>query len=280
MDNPPLRLQLDCALQEVGIGNYERLAIEGMTRPHWVLSHVRHGHVRTQTRGLEFWAEAGDIMVHPPHLPFSEASERPGTHEYLMLDLTQTPQVEMLRLHPVSLVVRLPNPETFSQVFARLSVCWQQPASPVRDLQTFALTLELVALVLEGWQRMGCPLRPPAAQTPPDRFAALIAYVEAHLDQRITREDLAARVFLHPGYFDRIFRHTYGVAPLQMLRELRLSRARRLLETTAEPLEAIAAACGLGDPAAFSRAFRARYGVPPGRYRESAKTTTQSYLPP
>ncbi len=278
--HPPLRLQLDLALYEVAVGEYATLDIRDLCSPHWIISHVRRGRVRTETRGEKGWADDGDVMIHPPHIPFSEIAAGPGAHEYLMFDLSEPPGLDVLALHPVSLVIRLQDAEAFSQIFARLHESRRQPSGPDLDLRAFALTVELVGMVVRDWSRAGLPPRPPSARAAQDRFLDVIAYMSQHLDHKLTRDDLAAHVFLHPGYFDRVFRKCYGVAPLQMVRDLRLARAQQLLEATDDPQEAIAAACGLGDAAAFSRAFRARYGVPPGRFRESARATRQSYLPP
>jgi transcriptional regulator GlxA family with amidase domain len=115
--------------------------------------------------------------------------------------------------------------------------------------------------------------------TSQDRFVDVIRYMLAHLGDKLTRDDLASLVHLHPGYFDRIFHNVYGTSPMQMLRNLRLSRARQLLETTDAPLSAIALSCGLSDAGYFNRVFRQCYGQTPGQYRQSAKSTMQSYIP-
>jgi transcriptional regulator GlxA family with amidase domain len=102
----------------------------------------------------------------------------------------------------------------------------------------------------------------------------------AHLADKISRECLAARVHLNPGYFDRVFVQTYGISPMRMLRTLRLRRAQQLLESTSASLETIAAACGLGDAAYLSRVFRHWHGQTPGQYRQSTKSTMASYVSP
>ena len=150
----------------------------------------------------------------------------------------------------------------------------------MRDLRVFTLATELLAQILQSWAAQGSPPRPRALQTAEDRFADVVNYMASHLDRKLTRDDLASRVFLHPGYLDRVFRAAYGVAPMQMLRDLRLRRAKELLESTDDTLDTIAHACGLGDAAAFSRAFRARYGTAPGKHRQSVRLTPMGSLYP
>jgi len=44
----------------------------------------------------------------------------------------------------------------------------------------------------------------------------------------------------------------------------------RLLQTTPQPVKAIAAECGFRDANYFCRAFQKAYGVTPGHFRRSA----------
>jgi AraC-like DNA-binding protein len=53
----------------------------------------------------------------------------------------------------------------------------------------------------------------------------------------------------------------------ELVRSLRMDQARELLETTDLSVAAVGQLSGYGNPPAFSRAFRAQYGVSPSRYR-------------
>ena len=275
-----LHASLELSLYQVEVGRYTSLRLLDNVMPHWIISFVQQGQVETATRGERNCARAGDAMIHPPHLPFSECADGPGKHLYFTFDAQAPPNLDLLRLHPVSLVIRLISPDEYAETFQRLETAWAAPASPVRDLRVFTGATELLTHVLDGWKAAGSPPRPPALQTSEDRFVDVVTFMTEHLDRKLTRDDLAGRVCLHPGYFDRVFRAAYGLAPMQMLRDLRLRRAQQLLESTEDTLDTIACACGLGDAAAFSRAFRARYDCAPGQYRERAKAIRRSVLYP
>jgi transcriptional regulator GlxA family with amidase domain len=144
-----------------------------------------------------------------------------------------------------------------------------------------SLSLQIVSIILQSWHRSGAPARPAAivaALEQNSRFDSVISFMMQNLERKIARDELARLAHLHPGYFDRVFRAQYGVAPMQMLRDLRLRRAQELLESTSGTLESIARACGLGDAAQFSRSFRAHLGQTPGQFRKSAKMTRETYL--
>ncbi|GHO87882.1 helix-turn-helix domain-containing protein [Dictyobacter formicarum] len=272
--------QLQLSLYMAEHASYASLDIVDQVYPHWVISYVVCGDVITSCCGESWRARAGDVMIHPPQLPFSEQAAGPGTHQWLLLDAVTSRHIDLFRLYPVSPVISLRATTSFSAVFGRLLTCWTDISLPFRHIQISAYTLQLCSIVLEAWQQQGSPPRPAALLTPSDRFTDVIGYMSQHLEQKLTRDDLAALVYLHPGYFDRAFRSIYGVSPMQMLRDLRLQQAQRLLETTNLSLHAIALQCGLGDAGYFSRVFRQYYGQPPGNYRESAKSAKESYMRP
>lgn len=98
------------------------------------------------------------------------------------------------------------------------------------------------------------------------RFAPVVDYLRAHLDRRLTLEELAAVAGLSPFHFLRQFKARYHATPQQMLMALRLFEAKRLLAAGDAPAE-VAAATGLADQAHLTRAFARRYGVTPARYQ-------------
>ena len=142
-----------------------------------------------------------------------------------------------------------------------------------------AQVTRLLTLVLQCWQQAGSVPRPLSLQTSQDRFTGVINYMLDHLDQRLSRDLLAAQVSLHPVYFDRLFRQTYALSPLQMLRSLRLERAKELLENSTLTVASISRSCGFPSPTAFISTFQAKYLQTPGEYRQSLKTAIERYNP-
>jgi transcriptional regulator GlxA family with amidase domain len=95
-----------------------------------------------------------------------------------------------------------------------------------------------------------------------DAFAPLLAWVRAHLDQRLTIEVLAERAGMSPRNFTRSFARAIGVSPARAVERLRLEVARERVETTSLPIEAIAQAVGFHDPERMRRAFIRAFGQP------------------
>jgi AraC-like DNA-binding protein len=246
--------------------------------PYWVVSHVLEGSVATSTGDYHAQAKSGSVMVHPPRVRFTERAESPGVHEYFGFEAWTSPHRDLMRLVPVDLVVALPDPHAWSREFSRLLRASRREGSRARAECLFR-SLSLLYQVFDAWEAAGSVPRPDGIETPSDRFEVVLRHMERNLDRRISREELAGLVHLHPGYFDRAFRQRFGQLPAAMLRQMRVRRAQHLLGTTDDTLDAIATACGFTDAANLSRSFRSQVGTSPGRYREGAKTTTQGYVP-
>jgi transcriptional regulator GlxA family with amidase domain len=65
----------------------------------------------------------------------------------------------------------------------------------------------------------------------------------------------------------RRFKLATGLAIIDYVQNLRLEEAKRLLESSEEPVEEIGFGIGYEDPSFFRRLFKRRTGVSPGRYR-------------
>jgi transcriptional regulator GlxA family with amidase domain len=68
--------------------------------------------------------------------------------------------------------------------------------------------------------------------------------------------------------FKRRFHQATGMAPLQYVHTLRLEEAKHLLETTDEPIDAIAAQVGYEDAGFFGRLFKREVDLTPAQYRK------------
>lgn len=98
------------------------------------------------------------------------------------------------------------------------------------------------------------------------RLSPVLDYLNAHLSEKVTLEQLASVVDLSPFHFLRQFQAQYHVTPHQMLMALRLRAAKRLLAVGVAPIE-VAAQLGLSDQSHLTRTFLSRYGVTPARYQ-------------
>ena len=97
------------------------------------------------------------------------------------------------------------------------------------------------------------------------------SYLHAHLADGATVSELAAMARLSASHFAALFRTQVGVPVLQYQTQLRMARARELLDTSNLPVAQIAEAVGYPDAFYFSRQFRSVHGTTALHYRAQRK---------
>jgi AraC-like DNA-binding protein len=83
-----------------------------------------------------------------------------------------------------------------------------------------------------------------------------------------TTADLASEVGASRSVIAERFAHFLGEPPHAYLARWRLRLAARLLETTRRTIVQVASEVGYESEAAFNRAFKREFGLPPARYRK------------
>lgn len=94
-----------------------------------------------------------------------------------------------------------------------------------------------------------------------------LEHLRATSPRRTPVASLAAMVGLSTSRLGALFREHVGVSPNAYQSQLRMARARELLDSTDLAVAAVASACGFDDPLYFSRQFARVHGVAPSAYR-------------
>jgi chromate reductase len=95
-------------------------------------------------------------------------------------------------------------------------------------------------------------------------------YIEEHLQDNLSLEELARETRYSRGHLLRMFRAATGKTPHQYLTERRIERAKGMLHEAEEiSLTNIAARCGFSSQSHMTRVFREQAGVTPSAFRRS-----------
>jgi AraC family transcriptional regulator, activator of mtrCDE len=101
------------------------------------------------------------------------------------------------------------------------------------------------------------------------RTAKALAGMLSELARDWTLDELAEQANASRATLVRLFQRTVKMAPLAFLAELRFTVARHRILATSMPLVVIAEEVGYQSEATFSRAYRRRFGHPPGADRKT-----------
>ncbi|MDQ0583365.1 helix-turn-helix domain-containing protein [Streptomyces rishiriensis] len=102
-----------------------------------------------------------------------------------------------------------------------------------------------------------------------DTVGEVLAWMEQHLDEEVTVEQLAERAHMSPRTFARRFQQETGTTPYRWLLRQRVLLAQHLLEATDETVDAIAWRTGFGTAGALRHQFVQALGTSPNAYRRT-----------
>lgn len=99
----------------------------------------------------------------------------------------------------------------------------------------------------------------------------MVNYFEDHYSEKISLDQIAENMYLSPFYISKIFKSETGDTPIRHLINIRLEKAKELLENGAGgSVQEIAASVGYDDAYHFSKLFKKRYGITPTQARKKA----------
>jgi AraC-like DNA-binding protein/mannose-6-phosphate isomerase-like protein (cupin superfamily) len=93
-------------------------------------------------------------------------------------------------------------------------------------------------------------------------------YIKNHLSEIRSIEEVAMHVNIDRSYLYKLFRQYRSMSPSQYLMQCRLDRAAKLLENRELSISEIGFFVGFYDTPHFYRAFSAKFGTTPQKYRE------------
>ena len=100
-----------------------------------------------------------------------------------------------------------------------------------------------------------------------DAIRDLQRWMEGNAAGDLSLRALASRARMSERSLQRRLKRATGLSPKRYAQELRIEKARGLLERTGKPVAEICWDLGYDDPSAFARLFRETTGLTPGAYR-------------
>jgi AraC family transcriptional activator FtrA len=100
-----------------------------------------------------------------------------------------------------------------------------------------------------------------------DTLSPLMDAMRRRIDQQFPISELARIAMMSERTLMRRFKDATGTTPADWLTNLRLDRARELLESSSHSIDSIAGQTGLGSATNFRHHFRRRFGTSPTAYR-------------
>lgn len=103
------------------------------------------------------------------------------------------------------------------------------------------------------------------------RIFSLLSLINEQIEANWTVERMAGLLDISVSHFRKLFRENVGSSPNRYLREMRLEKARSLLETTCLQIKQIRLVVGIPNESNFLRNFTKNYGQNPSNHRKSSE---------
>lgn len=172
-----------------------------------------------------------------------------------------------------------------TELLEAMHVTSAAPIVPVRNLDEIIDRIEEIIATYEANQAPACLLEASGiawqllTRMIADRFrpvrgqpvARAMAYLAKHFDEPIRAGELAATVGISRSRLMSLFKKTTGGGVLDYQKQLRMARARRLLDDGDASIADVARKVGYSDPYYFSRHFRRLTGMSPSDFRKRAR---------
>lgn len=224
---------------------------------------VVHGRYEYQEDGLRLPVQPGEILWIEPgvrHTFRHVDTETTGIISSIHLELLPTGSWAAGDYRLVQTPERLTRVTDMAYLQERFWRMAQVFGSylPHRALLTSVIAREILLLLLGHWQQTT------TAQLSP-RMEAMLAFIRRHLQQPLSRQELAAAFGLSPEHINLLFRRELGMTPSSVINRERVMLAYRLIHEQGKSVKEAAYAVGYGDPFYFSRVFKRVLGIPPSQ---------------
>ncbi len=144
------------------------------------------------------------------------------------------------------------------------------------------VAMQTARINLVSWHEIG---QQPFARLARSRQTddALVARCQEWIAQHYQEPSPVAGMIRLSGLAERSFKRRFqqatGMAPLEYVHTLRIEEAKQMLETSADPIEAIANEVGYEDAGFFARLFRRKVSLTPAAYRRRFSAMRRALQP-
>ena len=167
---------------------------------------------------------------------------------------------------PVPRLISVQDPANVCACFERILSAEENKENSTSVLRQKAAILELIAFLMEQRDEEKSVTTPSVLQTSLD-------YIEHHLQEHLTIEELSQIEGLSTDQYTKAFRTETGVSPGRYIRQKRLDLAKISLLKEDQSIKEIASQIGYQDESYFTRSFKKYVGKTPREYRKETLST-------
>ena len=271
-----MKKEVRTAVYDDGL-HMEAYRFEGIVQPfpnhfheYYVIGSIEDGERVLSCKGREYVIKKGDILLFGPGDSHACVQNDGGTLDYRGLNITREVMLELTgeatgrRELPRS-SQNVISDEEAARCFRSLHEQVMEGSHGSEKRETLLLLISLLI------RRYGRPSEDPMLECR-DGIEKACAFMEQHYAERIDLDQLCRCAGSSRSTLLRAFVRAKGVTPYSYLENIRIGRAKKLLEQGVPPVEA-ALSTGFSDQSHFTNYWVRLIGLAPGIYRDVFKDT-------
>ena len=225
---------------------------------------VMQGEGTVQVDQAVLHPHAGQLYLLPActHQSFFTDVQNPYRTYFCHFEIT-CQQTDLFQLVQFPLCVDAKDPQKAQRIFQDIiQSCKQTDISSA--LKAKQAVFHLLCYYFECCPPGSVSFIPQSFDSP---LSSAISYVETHLHEQITVQQMAEVAGYHSSYFTKLFQTHMGISPGQFILQKKTETATLLLTSTDLPISKIADTLGFDNQFYFSNFFKKQTGMAPSSYR-------------
>lgn len=244
-------------------------------RPDYIIHYILKGKGRYYIEETQYCLEAGQgFMIEPNVLTFYQADEK-DPWEYLWVGFNGSNVKEYLQdigLNSGRFIFRSGYAAKLKSVV--VDMLQNTTSTITNQYERQSLLYSFFAILSQNIN-----ISVPRGQDGENiHIRRAVEFVRNNYFNSIRITDIAKYVCVDRTYLYELFRRYLDVSPQDYLTNYRLTRAAELLTLTELTVGEIALSCGYQNAYSFGKAFKAKRGITPVKYREKNRSEKKEYL--
>ncbi len=250
----------------------EAYRFEGIVQPfpnhfheYYVIGFVEDGERVLSCKNQEYTIKKGDVLLFNPGDNHACVQSDDGTLDYRSINITKEVMLDLTE--EVTGKRELPG-FSLNVIFDEEATCYLRPLHEMvmKGYCEFGKEENLLLLISLLVQEYGQPFESCIPECR-EEIEKACAFMEQHYAERICLDQICRCAGLSKSTLLRAFAKSKGVTPYSYLENIRIGKAKELLEKGVIPVEA-ALQTGFSDQSHFTNYFNRFIGLSPGIYRK------------
>lgn len=247
----------------VSVGYFDCKPSYGLQRnvfSSYLLLAMLTGSLSYQTRLSRGTARAGQVLLLDCNAPHAYAAQGKCSFTFLHFAGAQSQALYDEIVRNVGNLIPMASPNELHESIGELLFAMRSDHR-LNEAETSALIYSMLMKLLEHSGASG------AGSSGNPVVDRAIGYIQSHLTDKLSVEEIAANAGYSTSYFSHLFAEETGLSPYQFVVKSRIEHAQQLLKTTRQTVQEIAFQCGFNSAANFCYTFRRLVGTSPHEYR-------------